>query len=211
LRFSGFTSENDTKANRLSFQFGTCHHLSELKPRKINQRMKSKMTFSMRTFLPFVCVLLCDPKAASSAINSDGFSLVNKNQKPYEAVPYVEYFKDHEISEKQARENLRGMQERDFQTPAHCKKCSNEHMRYCHSENLLKDHCCCNQSHQKGEFVNLHEAYRLPRKGPSIARNRFRCRALRFILLHSSWRSLQRTLKLDKFFLRTEEVAIAVC
>lgn len=94
---------------------------------------------------------------AASAMNNDNL-VINGSPKdqptPSDAKTYVEYFKDHEISSMQARENLRNMRENDFLTPAHCKSCSAEHQKYCHSENLLKDHCCCNQSHNKGEFID---------------------------------------------------------
>lgn len=53
------------------------------------------------------------------------------------------------------QENLLGMQYSDFQTPAYCRHCSSEHQKYCHSENLLKDHCCCNTAHHKGEFIDI--------------------------------------------------------
>lgn len=51
----------------------------------------------------------------------------------------------------QARDSLRLMKDDEFQKPAHCRPCTEEHQRYCHSKNLLKDHCCCNQSHKKGK------------------------------------------------------------
>lgn len=73
--------------------------------------------------------------------------------KPLENTPstIVEYFKDHEVTEKQARDSLRLMKDDDFLTPDHCKPCKDKDIQYCNSENLLKDHCCCNQSHKKGE------------------------------------------------------------
>ena len=43
------------------------------------------------------------------------------------------------------------MKDDEFQQPAHCKPCTTEQQRYCHSKDLLKDHCCCNQSHKKGK------------------------------------------------------------
>lgn len=65
--------------------------------------------------------------------------------------PIIEYFKDHEVTERQARESLRRMTDVDFQRPSHC-KCTDDDFRYCYSSELLKDHCCCNQSHQKGKY-----------------------------------------------------------
>lgn len=104
-------------------------------------------------------LLFCDANRAlgASAIQSDTNGMYNSrvDRKPPEAVKIVEYFKDHEISERQARENLRTMRDSDFSVPAHCKTCTKEHKNYCFSENMLKDHCCCNQSHNKGEFNDL--------------------------------------------------------
>lgn len=114
------------------------------------------MTITKRTFL-HVMFLLCDfnHALAASAIRSDNSATYysEKDQRPLDAGSIVEYYKDHEISSMQARENLKSMRESDFQTPAHCRACTAEHQKYCHSENLLKDHCCCNQSHNKGEFI----------------------------------------------------------
>lgn len=117
------------------------------------------MTIIKRIFLHLM-FLLCDFNRALAAnvIISDNSAIVfhsEKDRKPLETGSVVEYFKDHEVSSMQARENLRNMKESDFQTPAYCKKCSAAHQKYCHSENLLKDHCCCNQSHNKGEFIEL--------------------------------------------------------
>lgn len=72
------------------------------------------------------------------------------SQKPFDTA-VVEYYKDHEVTEKQARDSLRLMKDEEFQQPAHCKPCTNEQQRYCRSNDLLKDHCCCNQSHKKGK------------------------------------------------------------
>lgn len=97
--------------------------------------------------LSLIMLLTCDSiirALSASAINSD------KNSKPLE--PIVEYYKDHEVTEKQARESLRLMKgDEEFKPPAHCKPCTNEQQRYCRSDDLLRDHCCCNQSHKKGK------------------------------------------------------------
>lgn len=127
-------------------------------PNSINDQRaaKSKMTISKR-FLLHVMFLLCDVTALVASAQVDNyvmFSSQNKDHRPADSSSVVEYHFDHEITERQARDNLRSMMESDFQTPAYCKPCSDEHKRYCHSENLLKDHCCCNQGHKKGEFVD---------------------------------------------------------
>ena len=116
----------------------------------------SKMTISKRTFLHAILLLACDfSQSASALARTDNLviSSAPKDGTPTDAESVVEYFKDHEVSEKQARNSLRGID--DFSTPARCKKCSREHLKYCHSENLLKDHCCCNQSHNKSKFNDM--------------------------------------------------------
>lgn len=82
---------------------------------------------------------------SASAINSQ-----NSDKRQLDSV-IVEYFKDHEVTERQARDSVRLMKEDEFQPPAHCKPCTNDQKRYCHKDDLLKDHCCCNQSHKKGK------------------------------------------------------------
>lgn len=103
-----------------------------------------------------VLMFLCDTLAAS-AQQSDNLALYNsqKDPTPLDSTSVVTYYKDHEISEKQARENLKMLKASDFLKPAYCSACSKEHIKYCHSDNMLKDHCCCNQSHNKGEIIEL--------------------------------------------------------
>lgn len=104
----------------------------------------------MHENIPKIAVMMlvtCDLVCAlgASAINSQKSDI-----KPYESM-ITEYFKDHEVTEKQARESLRLMKEDEFKPPAHCRPCTKEQKQYCNSEFLLKDHCCCNQSHKKGK------------------------------------------------------------
>lgn len=129
------------------------------------QRAQSKMMLvSKRIFATTLILIFCDVTLAASASNIDNYAMLSP-RKEKEAEFVVEYYKDHEISEKQARENLRNMRDDDFITPAHCKACKAEHRKYCHSENLLKDHCCCNQSHNKGKFTDLVIIDRFDSKG----------------------------------------------
>lgn len=105
------------------------------------------------TVLVCFMFVLCDlSKTFSASVLSSENDFSTRDR--FETV--VTYFKDHEVSERQARENLIGMTEKDFNRPAYCTNCTREHQRYCHSENLLKDHCCCNQSHKTGEFTDPH-------------------------------------------------------
>lgn len=112
----------------------------------------SKMIVSKRTLFHAVILLVCDLSRAMASAARNSNILISSSSGLQESEGVVEYFKDHEVSEKMAREALVHMSQNDFNTPARCKPCSKEHLRYCHSENLLKDHCCCNQSHIKGEF-----------------------------------------------------------
>lgn len=109
----------------------------------------------------FISLLICDYALGAGAINSQS------DKKPLETTqsPIIEYYKDHEITEKQARESLVKMDKDDFQSAAHCKlPCPEEHNRYCFSSELLKDHCCCNQSHKKGK----HALIQAKKNGKSI-------------------------------------------
>lgn len=111
----------------------------------------------------FILFLCCDFNRAlgATAIQSDAN---RKDQKP-PSEGFAEYFLDHQVSEKQARDSLLHMNSDAFVNPAHCKPCTHEEKQYCKSENLLKDHCCCNQGHRIGEFNDP--------KTQLIARNRF--------------------------------------
>ncbi|CRL02992.1 CLUMA_CG016247, isoform A [Clunio marinus] len=114
----------------------------------------------LRSLHPIILIILfCDLRFIVSTTAMLMNNVATIERKHPEEASFVEYFKDHEVSEKQARENLRGLKENDFATPAYCKACSLEHRKYCISENLLKDHCCCNQSHNKGEFNDLRHLY----------------------------------------------------
>jgi hypothetical protein len=112
-----------------------------------------KMLPKIFPHLSIIMLLSCDfsiRALSASAINSQ------KSDKPMESI--VEYYKDHEVTEKQARESLRLMKSEELQTPAHCKACTNEQQRYCRSNDLLRDHCCCNQSHKKGKRTHKSHA-----------------------------------------------------
>lgn len=125
-----------------------------------DQRTQSKMmkTISKRTLLhvAMLMALLCDSThaLAASATRNDNLPMYStqKDQKPPDAENFIEYYKDHEISEKQARESLRNMPESDLATPENYHTCTAAHLQYCKSDNLLKDHCCCNQSHNKEQL-----------------------------------------------------------
>lgn len=104
--------------------------------------------------LIIMMVLTCDLNL-NSAIGASANNSERDNNKPFESnaqSSVVEYYKDHEVTERQARESLRVMTEEELQTPSHCRECSDDQKRYCHSDKLLKDHCCCNQSHKKGKL-----------------------------------------------------------
>jgi hypothetical protein len=119
-------------------------------PKKSNQKkhfhkmhkFTNKITISV--MMLFICDRIC--ALSASAINSQ-----HDNGRVTEGT-IVEYYKDHEVTEKQARDSLITMKDDEFLSPSHCKPsmCTDSNQQYCRSENLLKDHCCCNQSHKKG-------------------------------------------------------------
>jgi hypothetical protein len=111
----------------------------------------SKIIFQHFTLL---VILFCDVNC-ELVLNTFAAPVVFKQEKVNGVSSYVEYHKDHEISEKQSRKSLENMPEAEFVTPGHCKPCKPEHETYCFSPNLLKDHCCCNQGHAKGKFIDL--------------------------------------------------------
>jgi hypothetical protein len=48
------------------------------------------------------------------------------------------YYKDHEVSYEEARDNIKLFRENSFQ---HCNPCTQEHRNYCESETFMNDHC----------------------------------------------------------------------
>lgn len=126
-----------------------------------------------------IALLILD--GSSAAIDSSSFkpknekSLVidsSKNKDAIDSNNVIEYHKDHEVTEREAREflqtltweELKGEKIPGHETPitsnldilepplsCQAMKCSQEHVNYCKSENLLKDHCCCEMGHSQGE------------------------------------------------------------
>jgi hypothetical protein len=117
--------------------------------REINdQRRKTMREFTIvLTAMLLTCDLSLNSALGASAINTES----DKKPQQQQQTTITEYYKDHEVSEKTARESLRVMTEVDFQPPPHCAECTAEQKQYCQSRELLKDHCCCNQSHRKGK------------------------------------------------------------
>lgn len=87
----------------------------------------------------------------------------------HEQIPENIFYKDHEVSYEEAKENIKLFRENTFQ---HCNPCTKKHRDYCESEEFLNDHCknyfkfiyfcklidyfcfqclgCCNQGYTKG-------------------------------------------------------------
>ncbi|KAG5678457.1 hypothetical protein PVAND_008129 [Polypedilum vanderplanki] len=111
----------------------------------------------MQIVVSLIMLLTCD-LSLKSALSASAIDTQSDKKSPTTTI--TEYFKDHEVSDKMARESLRAMKDDEFETPPYCKKCTEEQQRYCHSDKLLKDHCCCNQSHRKEQLYFIpHECY----------------------------------------------------
>ena len=70
------------------------------------------------TFLIILSLCDWDRVLAASSMTSNNYLGSRKNIEDDGAVAV--YYKDHEITEKQARESLISMKESDFATPPHC-------------------------------------------------------------------------------------------
>uniref|UniRef100_A0A336LJA1 CSON002924 protein n=1 Tax=Culicoides sonorensis TaxID=179676 RepID=A0A336LJA1_CULSO len=65
---------------------------------------------------------------------------------------FIEYYMDHQVSEKEARKTLSLMmdQDKDFDNKKpvpYCEKCTEQIEKYCLGPLFLKDHCCCDFRH----------------------------------------------------------------
>lgn len=69
--------------------------------------------------------------------------------------PYLEYFMEHEVTEKEAKEIIYQIRadELDKQPHLWCERCTPAMRTYCMGPQFLRDHCCCDQRHEKGEVM----------------------------------------------------------
>ncbi|XP_053698800.1 uncharacterized protein LOC128745750 [Sabethes cyaneus] len=64
--------------------------------------------------------------------------------------PVIEYFKEHEVSEKDSRMALEALNlDEVTKVPAWCDECGIEKINFCHSTAFINDHCCCEHRHAR--------------------------------------------------------------
>lgn len=69
--------------------------------------------------------------------------------------PFIEYYMEHEVTEKEARHTLALLMRRDKdfdnkKPVPYCEKCTEQINKYCLGPTFLKDHCCCDFRHETG-------------------------------------------------------------
>ena len=67
--------------------------------------------------------------------------------------PIVEYYFEHEVTEKDARKVIADFVEngKSAKRPPYCDECTSEDKLYCNSRAFISDHCCCDHRHGRGE------------------------------------------------------------
>lgn len=72
--------------------------------------------------------------------------------------PFIEYYMEHEVTEKEARLTMALLMRRDKdfdnkKPVPYCEKCTEQIHKYCLGPIFLKDHCCCDFRHATGMFL----------------------------------------------------------
>lgn len=70
--------------------------------------------------------------------------------------PFIEYYMEHEVTEKEARHTMALLMRRDKdfdnkKPVPYCEKCTEQIQKYCLGPTFLKDHCCCDFRHETGK------------------------------------------------------------
>lgn len=70
--------------------------------------------------------------------------------------PFTEYYLEHEVTEKEARQMFAELmaRDKDFDRKKplpYCDKCTEQIHKYCLGPIFLKDHCCCDFRHEAGK------------------------------------------------------------
>ncbi|XP_055615532.1 uncharacterized protein LOC129761787 isoform X2 [Toxorhynchites rutilus septentrionalis] len=95
-------------------------------------------------------VLPC-PGIATNEVHIDcdeEMKMVNSRSKS--TTPIVEYFKEHEVSEKDSKMALDALDlDLVSQVPAWCNECSLDKIHFCRSAAFINDHCCCEHRHAR--------------------------------------------------------------
>ncbi|XP_058813826.1 uncharacterized protein LOC131677799 isoform X1 [Topomyia yanbarensis] len=64
--------------------------------------------------------------------------------------PVIEYFKEHEVSEKESRLALEALDlDQLTKVPAWCDECGIDKIHFCRSAAFINDHCCCEHRHAR--------------------------------------------------------------
>ncbi|XP_055522763.1 uncharacterized protein LOC129716945 [Wyeomyia smithii] len=105
------------------------------------------MALSIITTLPvsFTCAGL-----ATNEVHLDCEDDIKMGFKGRTTTPIVEYFKEHEVSEKDSRIALEKLNlDEVIKVPAWCDECGIEKIHFCHSTAFINDHCCCEHRHAR--------------------------------------------------------------
>lgn len=77
-------------------------------------------------------------------------SKVSHKDQQKSTTPVIEYYKEHEVSEKEARVALHALDfDKVARVPAWCDECGIEKINFCHSTTFINDHCCCEHRHAR--------------------------------------------------------------
>lgn len=105
------------------------------------------------TFLLVFCLitqlLLLQQFATARNTNSIICSTSTTTAEP----PFMEYFMEHQVTEKEARLAIKEMPESEFSKKAmpFCDVCTEKIRNYCLGPIFLRDHCCCELRHEQGK------------------------------------------------------------
>lgn len=74
--------------------------------------------------------------------------------------PFIEYYMEHEVTEKEARHTMALLMRRDKdfdnkKPMSYCEKCTEMIQKYCQGPIFLKDHCCCDFRHETGKLLDF--------------------------------------------------------
>ncbi|XP_058813827.1 uncharacterized protein LOC131677799 isoform X2 [Topomyia yanbarensis] len=68
--------------------------------------------------------------------------------------PVIEYFKEHEVSEKESRLALEALDlDQLTKVPAWCDECGIDKIHFCRSAAFINDHCCCEHRHARANSL----------------------------------------------------------
>lgn len=85
----------------------------------------------------------------------------NKTEQISTVAPFIEYFMEHQVTEKEARDtmSLLSRDDKEFYNKkpmSWCDPCTDRIRNYCLGPTFLKDHCCCDFRHETGKQKFYH-------------------------------------------------------